>query len=210
MSRFVCPRCQRPPVGCLCPWIPQLAHDTRVLVLQHPSERHHALNTARLAVLGLTQATLLVGEHFPDAPWRHPDDEPWLLFPGDAAGAVPVMAAATVAAMPVPQGRTRLLVVPDGSWRKAARLLHANPDLDTLPRLSLPAGAPSRYRLRRAPNPEALSTVEAIARALTVLDAPRDFTALLHPFERLIDQQIAAMGTDTYTRNYGARLQEDT
>lgn len=187
-----------------------MAHDTHVLVLQHPSERHHALNTARLAVLGLRHATLLVGEHFPDAPWRHPDCEPWLLFPGDGAGAVPVVAADTVATMPLPVGRRRLLVVPDGSWRKAARLLHANPDLDTLPRLALAAGAPSRYRLRLAPNPAALSTLEAITRALTTLDAPRDFTPLLRPFEQLIDQQIAAMGADTYARNYGARLQENT
>jgi len=37
-----------------------------VLLLQHPSEVNHALNTARLAALGLVNAQLVVGEVFED------------------------------------------------------------------------------------------------------------------------------------------------
>ena len=62
MSRAQCPRCMRPQSHCLCELIPQLASRTRVLLLQHPSEVNHALNTARLAALGLTNAHLVVGE----------------------------------------------------------------------------------------------------------------------------------------------------
>ena len=54
MSRSQCPRCLRPESHCLCALIPQLDSRTRVLLLQHPSEVNHALNTARLAALGLT------------------------------------------------------------------------------------------------------------------------------------------------------------
>uniref|UniRef100_UPI000F01DF4F DTW domain-containing protein n=1 Tax=Pseudomonas viridiflava TaxID=33069 RepID=UPI000F01DF4F len=53
MSRVCCERCQRPASHCLCALIPRLDSRTRVLVLQHPSEVNHALNTARLAALGL-------------------------------------------------------------------------------------------------------------------------------------------------------------
>src|SRR5690606_238403 len=56
--------CQRPLSHCLCAHIPQLDHSTRVLVLQHPDEAKHPLNTARLAVLGLSHAELWVGEQF--------------------------------------------------------------------------------------------------------------------------------------------------
>jgi DTW domain-containing protein YfiP len=52
MSRIQCPRCLRPQSHCLCPLIPSLDSRTRVLLLQHPSEVNHALNTARLAALG--------------------------------------------------------------------------------------------------------------------------------------------------------------
>ena len=56
MSRPLCLRCKRPESHCLCALIPALTPRTRVVVLQHPSEARHALNTARLAVLGLQGA----------------------------------------------------------------------------------------------------------------------------------------------------------
>ena len=66
MSRAQCSRCLRPQTHCLCALIPQLDSRTRVLLLQHPSEVGHALNTARLADLGLLNAELRVGEVFED------------------------------------------------------------------------------------------------------------------------------------------------
>ena len=75
--------------------------------------------------------------------------------------------------------------------------------LAALPRVTLANGGVSRYRLRKAPGPGALSTVEAIAQALQVLEAPQSFDALLQPFEALIEGQIAAMGEQTYRRNHG-------
>jgi DTW domain-containing protein YfiP len=62
MSRPQCPICQRPLSHCLCSLIPDLASRTQVLLLQHPSEAGHALNTARLVALGLKTAELRVGE----------------------------------------------------------------------------------------------------------------------------------------------------
>ena len=99
--------------------------------------------------------------------------------------------------------RPLLLVVPDGTWRKARKLLYLNPLLAALPRVCLPAGLESRYRLRKAPMAGALSTLEAIVVALEALEAPQSFAALLQPFEALIDGQIAAMGESTYQRNHG-------
>ena len=98
-----------------------------------------------------------------------------------------------------------LLVVPDGTWRKARKMLHLNPLLAALPRVTLAEGGVSRYRLRKAPGPGALSTVEAIVQALQVLEAPTSFEALLKPFEALIDGQIAAMGDEVFQRNHGDR-----
>ncbi|MDI2461080.1 DTW domain-containing protein [Pseudomonas aeruginosa] len=73
MSRIRCERCARPASHCLCALIPSLPSRTRVLVLQHPSEVGHALNTAGLAVLGLRNAELRVGERFAEETWRVPD-----------------------------------------------------------------------------------------------------------------------------------------
>ncbi|WP_421525005.1 tRNA-uridine aminocarboxypropyltransferase [Pseudomonas yamanorum] len=196
MSRPQCPRCLRPTTHCLCALIPRLDSRTRVLLLQHPSEVNHALNTARLAALGLVNAQLVVGEVFEDLQvlLNPPGYQARLLFP--AEDAQPLKAY-------VPSDEPLLLVVPDGTWRKARKLLHLNPLLAALPRVTLAEGAVSRYRLRKAPCPGALSTVEAIVQALQVLEAPTSFEPLLKPFEALIDGQIAAMGDEVFQRNHG-------
>jgi len=162
------------------------------LVLQHAEEQKHALNTGRLAVLGLERAELLVGEYFPQlAEKLSAYTSVFLLFPGEFAQA-PNPLACDAANGPV------LLIVPDGTWRKARKILYANPVLSSLPRLSLEAGAPSRYRLRKTSVPAAVSTIEAIARTLAALEPEQDFSPILRPFDALIEQQIEAMGSDVY------------
>ncbi|MDA7088245.1 DTW domain-containing protein [Pseudomonas sp. SA3-5] len=197
MSRPHCPRCSRPLDHCLCALIPRLSSRTRVLILQHPSEVRHALNTARLAALGLNNAELRVGEVFEDLPalLAQPGYRACLLFPGEQAQPLPQFARQL-------DGLPALLIVPDGTWRKARKLLHCNPLLATLPRVTLVDGLESRYRLRKAPMPGALSTIEAVVSALGVLEAPAQFDALLKPFEALIEGQIEAMGVETFRRNH--------
>ena len=202
MSRPVCPRCTRPLAHCLCPLIPSLPSATRVVVLQHPDEARHALNTARLAVLGLPNAQLLVGERFAPEQWQAPGHAPHLLFPGPGAR---VLSADGGRPPAEPSGMPCLLVVPDGTWRHARALLRHNPGLAGLPRLALPEGSVSRYRVRRAREPGALSTVEAIVQALNGLEPPAAFDALLRPFDALIQAQIAAMGQDRYERHHVRR-----
>lgn len=199
MSRPQCPRCTRPTERCLCALIPCLSSRTRVLILQHPSEVKHALNTARLAALGLNNAELLVGEVFESlaALLQPPGYRACLLFPGEQAQTLMQFAEQQHSEQPL------LLVVPDGTWRKARKLLHLNPLLAALPRVVLPEGLQSRYRLRKAPMPGALSTIEAIVTALNTVEAPVCFDALLKPFEALIEGQIEAMGEQTFQRNHG-------
>lgn len=193
-----CERCRRPLSHCLCAHIRAVPSRTRVLVLQHPDEARHPLNTARLAVLGLHNAELLVGERFAQLHGMIASARrAWLLFPGPEAAA------------PAPMGggdepSDALLIVPDGTWRKARQIIHANPALDTLPRLSLPPGAPSAYRVRRAREPAAVSTIEAIVRTLAILEPEQDFQPVLTPFKVLVEQQIEAMGEDVYRRNHSS------
>ncbi|MBA6068173.1 DTW domain-containing protein [Pseudomonas mosselii] len=199
MPRPRCERCQRPLAHCLCPLIPHLDSRTRVVVLQHPSETAHALNTARLAVLGLVNAELRIGEVFDDLHTllATPGYRPALLFPGDEAEVL--QGYGQDVDLPL------MLIVPDGTWRKARKMLYLNPQLEALPRVALGNVPPSRYRLRKAPEPGALSTLEAVVHALNVLEAPSGFAALLRPFEALIEGQISAMGQETFERNHGEK-----
>ncbi|MBE7375530.1 tRNA-uridine aminocarboxypropyltransferase [Pseudomonas lopnurensis] len=194
MSRPQCPRCQRPVRHCLCALIPSLDSRTQLLILQHRSEAGHALNTARLAALGLRNAQLRIGERFEEQ--AEQGRQSYLLFPGEDAVALSSLVACH---------EPLRLIVPDGTWRKARKLLHVNPWLAALPRVALPEGLVSRYRLRKAPMPGALSTLEAIVMALNTLEGPGRFDDLLRPFEALIEGQIDAMGEDVYRRNHAGQ-----
>jgi DTW domain-containing protein YfiP len=104
----------------------------------------------------------------------------WMLFPSGRGAGAPGDAIG-------PQGGGRSvvpvrLVVPDGSWRQARRIIQRIPRLDQLPRMSVPP-APEKRRLRRPPHEEGLSTLEAIARALAVLEGE----AVAEPLEALYD-----------------------
>jgi hypothetical protein len=104
-----------------------------------------------------------------------------LLFPG--AGASPVEAAA----------RPRALVVIDGTWLQAERMLERNPSLAALPRLSVSPGRPSGYGdLRREPAEGHLPTLEAVALALGVLERdPARFAPMVEAFRRMVELQLA-------------------
>lgn len=230
--RARCERCRRPAALCLCAHLASVESRTHVLILQYPDESRHALNTARLAALGLPNSQLWVGEYFPDLPnLIEQSARVFLLFPGadaiepkplneleanDSRGALCVehvsqlhgTDAAEAGCSPTGTdslkgpGNPVVLIVPDGTWRKARKILHLNPVLQTLPRLTLNEGEPSRYRIRKAPHAAAVSTVEAITRTLSALEPEQDFTPLLQPFDALIEQQIRAMGSDTYAKYY--------
>lgn len=195
-----CERCLRPARHCLCALIPLIPTRTQLLVIQHPSEHRHALNTARLLVEGVAGAQLLITETLAaDSPWHKLlADSDWqteILFPG--AGIPRVGIAADMQ-------RPRRLVLLDGTWRKARKLLYLNPLLQRLPKVALPEGLHSRYRLRKIPHAGALSTLEAGVEALQRIEPETDFSPLLKPFEALIDGQIQAMGQARYQANYAA------
>jgi len=84
------------------------------------------------------------------------------------------------------------LIVLDGTWTTAKKLLAANPFLETLPRIGFRPSQPSRYhRVRREPADHCLSTIEAVAEALGELeDDPARFAAMLTPLRNLIAAQV--------------------
>jgi DTW domain-containing protein len=67
-------------------------------------------------------------------------------------------------------GKPVTLIVPDGSWRQAAKVARREADLKDVAHVTLPNGKDSLYRLRREPKRGGLATFEAIARALGFLE----------------------------------------
>jgi DTW domain-containing protein YfiP len=189
--REVCARCRRPEGFCQCAGPAALPSRTRVVLLQHPREARMAICSARMTRLALANAELHRGVRFEDhARVRELLALPGtaLLFPGEGARPAAERAEA-------PPGH---LVVIDGTWLQAVKMLRDNPALAALPRLSVSSPRPSGYgALRREPAPHTLSTIEAVALALGELERdPARFAPMAEAFRRVVEAQLACARGD--------------
>ena len=195
-------RCLRPQATCLCALARPTAHRTEVLVLQHPQEQRQAKNSVALLRLSLAHCEVVVGERFApealQALLQRPGRDTRLLYPDVPAAPAPsAPAPATTAGAPL------RLVVLDATWRKSLRMLLEHPALAALPRLSLDAPAPTRYRaIRAARRADQVSTLEATVQALAMLEGPSfDAAPLLDAFGRFVAGVAARQQPPSVCRN---------
>lgn len=205
LRRRGCSQCVRPAATCICHWIAPTEHDVEVVVLQHPMEERNAKGSARLLHLSLPASRLVIGETFAETQLRSLLFDPFtvnsescgrvrnavLLYPVSdedvppEASSPPTLTSGDL----VDPNRVRLIVL-DGTWRKSRKMLHLNPLLRQLPRLSLQDTGPSRYVIRKAQHAHQLSTLEATCRALIQLERNRDrYQPLLNAFDGFVAQQ---------------------
>lgn len=152
---------------------------TRIVLIQHVLELTERSNTGRHAAAALeTLEARVFGQK--DLPLRVDDlDGAWLLWPGEPEPA---------SALPRPS----TLVVLDGSWSQARKMMQRVPALRALRRWSL-AAPPGRRSLRASP-PGGMSSLEAIAEALTVLEGDGVGATLRAVHEALLIKQLADRG----------------
>lgn len=195
VKRERCARCQRPRPSCYCAELHPIDNHWPVWILQHPQETRHALGTARIAALGLSRCILDECASPSDLhPFADSEHAPVLIYPGPECAPLQTLAKQS----------SRPLLFLDGSWRKSRRMLLESPWLQSLPRYALVAPPPSRYRIRREPDANAISTLEAIVHALGVVDGDAArYQTLLQLMDKIINEQIAHMGQEIYARNYG-------
>jgi DTW domain-containing protein YfiP len=194
--RPTCDRCRRPTSVCYCAALPRLETTTRVVILQHPRERDMPIGTGRMASLCLPGATLLVGVAWDDhavlrAALSDPARPPILLYP--APGARDILADP-------PAGPVTLIVV-DGTWWQAKTLIRDNPVLRALPRYAFVAPELSEYRIRKEPDDDYVSTIEALSEVLGVLEGDRErFRAMRAPLREMVDRHLAERGRSSKPR----------
>jgi DTW domain-containing protein YfiP len=157
---------------------------TRACILQHLGERKTAIGTARMAHLSLPNSELHLGVSFVDHPRvRELAAAPGtaLLFPGEGA-----LDPAVLVGRP-----PSTVMVVDGTWSQARKVIARNPFLQSLPRLAFTPERPSNYRIRAEPSAECVSTIEALVHLLGALEgAPERFRPILEAFDRMVDLQI--------------------
>jgi len=177
----MCSHCYLKSAHCICGALPLLETRTEVLVIRHVTERHVMSNTGRLAALVLSNCHII--DFSPELPFKDERaswDGAWLLYPGPN---------------PIPPGPAPIrLVVLDASFRRAKRMYRRIESLHQLPQLSLSPPMLAPHRLRQPPRADGMSTIEAIAAGLALIESPFHGRVLLDAYAEFVRRADAAHG----------------
>lgn len=205
MTDEICATCHKPEHLCVCAAIAPLDNRVFVLILQHPQEKRETLGTAQIAHLQFRNSALRVGLSWPNLKrilGRDADPRRWgVLYLGAArAGGAPAapLAAVDKTGKPLPDSADVLaglegIIVLDGTWSQAKTLWWRNAWLLKCRRLVLQPDFRSLYgQARREPRRESVSTLEAAAYTLSLLERrPELFDSALAPFQLLLKKTRA-------------------
>jgi len=178
-----CEACWLPISRCICDALSPFEVQTRLVLIVHHMERMKSSNTGRLVARMIPSTMARVHGDPSRAPRVElPEGRRLVLFPSQAA---PVLTREMAAEGPV------VLLVPDGTWQQAKRMVVRDPDAKRAEVVRLPDGQTTRFgALRRNTREGTSSTMEAIARALGILEGPEAEERLLSTFEKFLEATV--------------------
>ncbi len=186
-----CPACRLPEWLCVCALAPLVVTRTSLVLVAHIQDLGRTSNTVRLLALAVRNATLVSHGVFPDPadPASHvpAGGTPLVLFPGRGAR---TLTPELVASLPSPP----TLVVPDGNWKQAGKMVKRLPLLASAVKVSLPTRAFAGTALRRNHPGHRMSTYEAVVQALAVLEGEAVTVPLLDFYRRATDRMLLVRG----------------
>ena len=180
-----CPTCAMPATLCICALVPRIQTRTRLTVLVHYREARKPTNTGQLAARCLAESAVeIVGRRDQPVKLRalHDGELPLVLFPDDDA--VPIERYAGC-------DQRIAVFVPDGTWRQASKMRRRVAGLVPIQCVTLPDSGVTEYRLRAEHRIGGLATLEAIARALRILEGDTGAAAeaaMLAVFRVMVDR----------------------
>ncbi|XVE95941.1 hypothetical protein REPUB_Repub02eG0178900 [Reevesia pubescens] len=190
-GRQLCNHCDRPLPVCLCHALPPtpLPTKTKILIIRHPHESRHKLNTTPLLSKTLLNATTissrrLLPHHLPNPNQSPPPPAIYLFPPGPSTPAVTLSHLKTTNLLNY-QTTPLLLIVFDATWKHAKEMVRASEGvlkgfavrvcLDAVDK-SVVGGSiyDSELFLRKEPFGGCVTTLEAVARCLGVIEPNGD------------------------------------
>lgn len=191
MARETCSQCEYILTNCICDSLSTIANHTHIVCIRDKSERGHAKNTAKLIPLIFDNALLidsdkanintLLGQYHPN--------HTLVLYPDDDA----------VELTTIDQNQYTRIIVLDGSWKKAYKLLQQYPMLEHFQKVAINNAAPTDYAIRKAPRDDSMSTLEAVACVIETLEKV-DTSAIKTALNALMEQQFKHMPEEVRAR----------
>jgi DTW domain-containing protein YfiP len=196
-----CYRCLRPEKTCYCSLVEAFDPGIEFVILIHPIEYRRRLATGRMSHLCLKNSRLILGCDFSEnrdleKVLNSPDHHSVVLFPGKEASNLSAMDLREKKEL-IPAGKKLQVVVIDGTWATAKKMLRLSRNLQKLPKVCFVPPRPSHFRVRKQPKKDFFSTLEAIHHTIELWGPSLDFDlqarkhdALLRVFDAMVDQHI--------------------
>ncbi len=187
-----CLKCFLNPSLCICSLLPTLDLKTKISLIIHAKEMKRTTNSGRLALHCLTNSELRVRgepkETLDLSDLLSSAYHSLLFYPSEEA-----VELTTDYLRPL-SNRSIQLIVPDGNWRQASKVQTRHPELKNIPRVMLKRPNLAKYHLRAENSEFGLSTLEAIAHALGIIEGPEVGEMLLKVYQAKLDRTLIGRG----------------
>ena len=170
--RELCLKCLKSTKACLCSFIKPFETNSTFCILMHPMEAYkEKVGTGRATHLFLKNSKLLIGVNFNDNKnfIKLVNDEsyfPLILYPGENAINLSSKNSADLAVL---KDKKLLIIVIDGTWPCAKKIMRESTILHSLPRLSFNNDNESNFSIKHQPDKYCLSTIESVHKVINLL-----------------------------------------
>ncbi len=190
-----CSGCGLNPELCLCSEIPVLTLKTKLCLIIHHRELKRTTNTGRLALKSLTNSEMRIRGEKDKGPLDLsdllvPNYRTVLFYPGEEAQE---LTTEFVKQSPLPIQ----LLVPDGNWRQASKVASRHSELQNIERIKISAKNTANQHLRAEHFDAGMSTLEAIAQALGIIEGAEVKDALLKLYLLKLTRTLKGRGVRT-------------
>lgn len=199
--RVMCGTCAQPNFGCFCSQIKPFDSKINFVILIHPIEFKRRIATGRMSHLSLQGSHLIKGQDYSDSELVNqliddPDYYSVILYPGPFSKNLSAMNEVEKSKLFPTNKKLRIFVI-DGTWATARKMVRQSFNLKGLPRICFTPEKPSSFRVRKQPNENCFSTIEAIHQTIELVGESQGFATgerihdcLLSVFDFMVQRQL--------------------
>lgn len=210
--RKFCINCLQPNNCCYCEHVKKFNAHIDFVILIHPIESRKRIATGRMSHLCLENSILIRGHDFTQNArlneiLNDSNRECVILCPG--ADSINLSSCASLERENLFLENKKLtIIVLDGTWITAKKMLKVSQNLKNLKKICFTPIAPSNFRVRKQPNSNCYSTIEAIHHTIELLADLSGFDGhsrkhdnLLQVFNSMVERQIEFINEYQKTEN---------
>jgi hypothetical protein len=163
--KSLCPNCGLAQIVCICDKIEKISLKNKVSVIIPEVESNKSSNTGGLVKVALENSEVFIRGKKDEV--FNPDDvllneyQNLILYTGGRE-----LTHEYIKSFDKPIN----LIVPDGTWTTAPKIVTREEKFYTIPKISLFSPPKSQYKIRKHPNPYYISTFEAILYSLEIIE----------------------------------------